>query len=232
VKKLSGTLGLFVVPHKKSGRWTVPSRELARATAHEHGNILGAVRLAEQEIGPGGEVFWSEYISRNSNSRVYPCCYITREVMAQIRLHNVPGCSTVREVIDEYLRMLDEKEAEQAAARKSWDDRFREIAEPAPDSEIRPPDPEPHNVFELVPKQRGDAVPEDDPRQSWLINAATEALIKVTMPDVLRSEIVSWNADRCNALFKVLVQRGTPATEAAQVFSTLPYGTMGREKSR
>jgi hypothetical protein len=232
--KLAVAIGA-VVPavflHENSGRWTVASRELAALTAHDHGNIMSAVRLAVEELeerGASGEVFWSVYFCRR-NGRHFPCCRITREVMAQIRLHNVPGCRTVRDVVAEYIRLLDEKEAErlEPAETEIFD------AEPAPDSEIRPPDPEPDNVFELVPKQRVDAAgQEDDPRYSWLTNAAVESMIKREMPESLRAEIVAWNGQRCLALFTMLVQRGTPATEAAQVFSTLPYGTLGRAECR
>jgi hypothetical protein len=103
----------------------------------------------------------------------------------------------VREVIAEYLRLLAEKEEPKPA-------------EPAPDSEIRPPDPEPDNVFELVPKQRFDAaVPEDDPRYSWLFNAAVETLTKARMPESLRNELITWNANRCAAIYSSLLIRGT-----------------------
>jgi hypothetical protein len=240
-----GAVTPAVFLHKTSGRWTVASRELAALTAHEHGNIMSAVRLAVKELeerGASGEVFWTMYFCRRTG-RYFPCCHITREVMVQLRLHNVQGCRTVRDVVAEYIRLLDEKEAERlepakteipeeaaepapdaesllaevraagadvkidgskllvrvpkgaltAAQRDLLAEHTKEIAalvaaEPAPDSEIRPPDPEPADTLEPFRPE------------SWEINYAIKVLERSDMPEHLVRVNQAWNEKRKEAL--------------------------------
>ena len=112
---LGEELGLTVYRHRRTGVWTVPSRELARVTAHQHYNILGAARLAEGELGLSNALIWGSYMIERAGNRLAPCCWIPRDVLAQMRLHNVKGCRYVRDVMAEYLRLLDMHEAAQPA---------------------------------------------------------------------------------------------------------------------
>lgn len=219
-----GAVTPAVFPHKTSGRWTVASRELAALTAHLHSNILGAVRLAEQglaESGSSGGVFWSQYYSRKSG-RWFPCCHITREVMAQIRLHNVPGCRNVRGVLDEYIRLLDERE------NPRHDDVAALVAaEPAPDSEIRPPDPEPAETLETVPPLPAEKVTAHL-SMSWLIDQAVARNALVDMPERLLADLIDWNKQRRQQLFLSLFKPGG-AEQAAP--STKPIHSFRRDDS-
>jgi hypothetical protein len=208
---------LIVFFERKHKRWVVRSRDLAVHTAHEHFNILGAVRVAEAEMAAAGlrsPVIWGQYLARNR--RWNPACQIPLEVLRRIRLHNVPGCRRVPEVLAEYVRLLEEREMP---------------AEPAPDSEIRPPDPEPAETLEPAI----DTAAELGRRLSgsWLINSAVERLVHADeMSDRLRDDLKRWNSERCRLLYEwVLARRGSWA-EANQIFTTIPTGTVGRVECR
>jgi hypothetical protein len=172
---------LVVFFERKHKRWVVRSRDLAVHTAHEHFNILGAVRVAEAEmtaVGLRSTVIWGQYLARNR--RWNPACQIPLEVLRRIRLHNVPGCRRVQQVLAQYVRLLEEREPP---------------AEPAPDSEIRPPEPEPAGLFDAVE-------PPGDPAASWEINAAVALLTKRTgLPRFIAEDLDGWNTARCAALW-------------------------------
>jgi hypothetical protein len=235
--------GLAVYRRRKNGMWLVASRELARATAHEHSNIMSAARLAERELGLTGALVWGSYEPRRSNGRAYPCCWIPREVLAAIRLHNVPGCRVVPEIIAEYLRLLDMHEAAQPARvcgrpSPAWSEA---PAEPAPDSaptkqslaDIRPPDPEPANWHEpAMSEDEAAALLADKLAKSWLINCAVERIVGADLPHSLRADLQRWNAERCRLLYDWLRARGGSWAEANQIFTTMPTGTVGRVECR
>jgi hypothetical protein len=82
-------------------------------------------------------------------------------------------------------------------------------AEPAPDEEIRPPDPEPANLFDPV------AVPADAP-PSWRINAAVLTLRRSGLPRYLFDDLDRWNTERCAALYAA----ARSWTEAETIFAT------------
>jgi len=186
-------LGLVVFRHRETGVWGVPSRELARVTAHKHYNILAAARKAEREMDVGRVLIWGTYVAQQQNKRVHPCCWIPREVLARMRLNNLAGCRIVPEIIGEYLRLLDMHEAAQPAnPRTPWLKLFRErqaaetAPETAPDSEIRPPDPEPADT--LLPASEGWV--------SWEIKRAIELLAGHGAPDEAIRRLERWNNDR------------------------------------
>ena len=177
---LGEQLGLSVYRYQKTGVWAVPSRQLARATAHEHSNIMGAARLAEQELGVEGVLIWGEWFPRGKQ-RGFPCCWIPREILLQMRLHNVPGCRIVRDIIAEYARLLEMHEAAQPAH-----DPVVIPAEPAPDTAIAPPDPEPAETLKPAPPWQ----------VSVRITDAVELLGKTDAPRDAVEIIKRWDVDR------------------------------------
>lgn len=189
---LAERLGLSVRRQRSTGRWMVSSREVARATAHRPSNITRAARLAERELGLTGTLVWGEYISSNQNKKRVRYCYIPRAVLAQMRLHNVAGCGHVREVMAEYLRLLDEHEAQHPV-------------EPAPDSAIRPPDPEPAGTLEPVPPWQ----------VSWRITEAIDLVAKAGAPAGVVAQLKSWNDDR---RWRDLQGRAKSWSEVARLF--------------
>lgn len=114
------------------GRWVVDSRQLARLTAHPHGKILAAVRRASLSPRFSGGIVWRTYVA--DRNKPLPCCTMTREALVAVfgRLRGVRGWIPMGAVRAEYLRSL------------------RKAKAPAPDSEIRPPDPEPADTLEPI----------------------------------------------------------------------------------
>lgn len=188
-------LGLSVRRHRSTGRWMVSSRELARATAHKPSNIARAARVAERELGLTGSLVWAEYVSNNQNKRRVPYCWIPRAVLGQMRLHNVTGCWHVREIVAEYLRLIDARE--------------ERPAEPAPDSEIRPPDPEPALTLEPVPPWQ----------VSWRITEAIDLVAKAGAPAAVVGELKSWNDER---RWRELQCRAKSWADVGRLFSEQP----------
>lgn len=185
---LGEELGLTVYRHRRTGVWTVPSRELARVTAHEHYNILGAARLAERELGLSHALIWGSYAIRRAGNRLAPCCWIPRDVLAQMRLHNVKGCRYVRDVMAEYLRLLDMHEAAQPA----------QVAQP-----------------ELpMPKPRREKPP---PKIVSMITAteAIDALAAQGLPERWVRKIRDWDSAQ---RFEQLQQKAKSWTEVAAMF--------------
>lgn len=207
---LGEMMRLTVFRHRETGVWTVPSRELARVTAHRHYNITTAARKAERELGMTGALIWGTYVARQQNKRIHPCCWIPREVLAQMRLNNLAGCRIVPQIIEEYLRLLDMHEAAQPAwprpkplpglqaheqppgcverpLLEQWAERPRtRPANPAPDTAIRPPDPEPAETL----------VPAPPWQVSWRITEAIDLLTKAGAPDDAVRRMKGWNDDR------------------------------------
>lgn len=164
---LGERLGLSVSRHRRTGRWMVSSHKMARATAHRPSNITKAAKLAAREAGLEDALVWDD---RLVNSRRVRVCWIPREVLEQMRLHNVPRCWIVRDIIAEYVRLLE----------------MHEAAEPAPDIEIRSPDPEPAETLKPAPPWQ----------VSWRITDAIELLGKADAPAEAMTILKSWNDDR------------------------------------
>jgi hypothetical protein len=124
-----------------------------------------------------GDIIWSHYQGPHSKRRMPCRLLSRKALIATFEhLHNVPGCPDIGAVLAEYLRQFDEKEAAEPAPvepskwlqafRQSeryqellqpkpepplfeqWSERRRNRqSDPAPDSEIRPPDPEPADTL-------------------------------------------------------------------------------------
>lgn len=216
--------------HRESGRLVVPSRDLAVLTAHAHNAILKAVRRGSEDFDLTGEVFWSEYIDRRGHIR--PCCHLTEAALVATftRMHNVPDCRNIRAVLDAYLETMAEADADRqepaepaqvpppaaanAAAKglyQTWTERFRATvaaeqkpAEPAPDTAIAPPDPEPADTLEP-------AAP-----ASWEINYAINILQRSDQPEHLKRVNKVWNDKRLEALFA----EAKSWTEAEELYAT------------
>lgn len=171
-----------VFTHRQTGRRVVASRELAVLTAHTHSNILQAVNKAlkaQQDLA--GAIFWHKYRGRNGQKT--PCCHLAREALIATCgfLHNVPRSGTrIADVLDTYLEMIDAPEA----------------AEPAPDSAIAPPDPEPADTLEPSDRAR----PADAKPASWEINYAIEIIQRSDQPEHLKRVNKAWNDKRLEAL--------------------------------
>lgn len=204
----AGDLEVFF--SRNYGRWVVRSRDLAETTAHEHSNIMQAIKLAADMFakvyGKPGAVFWGEWWSEKTK-RTYPACFVTREVLEFVRLHNVPDCWYVRDVLDGYLSLLAEREAADGSAPAA-------PAEVAPDMEIRPPDAEPAGLFDAV-QQPADLAP------SWEINAWIEGLTtRAGLPLYMSQDLMRWNKARCDAAFEELYRTGGTWGAAEAIYST------------
>lgn len=182
--------------HKASQRFVVNSRGLALCIAHKHFNITATARLVQQTRPDlAGEFFWDKYHAQTG--RWLPCVYLARNALIAMfgRLHNVPGCRDIDAVLRRYLVLLDEAEAP---------------AEPAPDTEIRPPERETADLF--TPPE-----PVEDPAPSWEINAAIRLLRRrTTLPRYLGDDLDGWNLSRC----KAAAERTKDIDEIAAIYAT------------
>lgn len=181
------------------GVWRAVSAEVAPQIAHSHGDVLKAAEKALRRVsGLGAEdIRAARYVT--PSGRIYRCFLLSRVGLVATfdYLHNVPGCRDIEKVLWEYHRLFDLQAAQPAPAA------------PAPDSEIRPPDPEP--TLEPSDRARTDAKPE-----SWEINYAIEIIQRSDMPEHLKLVNKTWNDDRLEALFA----EAKSWTEAEELYAT------------
>jgi hypothetical protein len=181
-------------------RHVVSSVDLGRCIAHEHFNVTGAVdRVLLAESSLAREVVWSTY--QTAAGRQHRCCWLSSQMMMAVaaRFHNVPGCGDVRARCMAISQALAQADRQRQAA-----------AEPAPDSEIRPPEPEPADLFAAV-----DAGP--DAAESWEINAAVLLLTKRGgLPRFIADDLNGWNAARCD----LLRERAKSWDEVGRIYDT------------
>lgn len=183
------------------GGWRVASFELAPHTAHIHANVLKAVRAAERDnpdLRVQGHILSSHYQGPH-NKRLLPCRLLSREALIATfeHLHNVPACPDIGSVLAEYHRQFDEKYPPTPAL--TWTEEARRWAEPAPDSAIAPPDPEPADT--LVPVAQ---VPD-----------LIRALAAAGAPPRIVQDLASWHADE---QWNELQRRARSWTEVGEIF--------------
>jgi hypothetical protein len=164
----------------KFGIVGVDSVNVAKCIAHEHFNVTNAARkVLGMRPTLAGEFHWDTYVA--STGRELPCVFMTEKGLSAIfnHLHSVEGCADVRAVLAIYKHLFTSTTAGPG--------------NPAPDHEIRPPDQEPANLFDIEQIT--------DPAESWEINAAVLLLTTRTgLPRYLRNDLDGWNTDRCKAL--------------------------------
>lgn len=181
------------------GGWRVASFELAPQTAHIHANVLKAVRAAEQDnpdLRVQGHILSSRYQGPH-NKRLLPCRLLSREALIATfkHLHGVPACRDIRAVLRQYLELFDETDA----------------GEPAPDSEIRPPDPEPADTLLSELGNTLEPVLLCEPRVAEAIDLLAEA----GAPERSVREIRDWDSAR---RFEQLQRRARSWAEVGEIF--------------
>jgi hypothetical protein len=130
---------------KAQGRFVTRSEELAVGIAHEHYQVVEAIRKVEHTIPVlASEFVWSSYI--NKAGREHPCASLSRNGIQAVfnHLRPISSCRDPRAVLDRILKLFDDREVERTRRQAP-----SQNAEPAPDTEIRPPDPEPADLFQF-----------------------------------------------------------------------------------
>lgn len=131
---------------KPQGRLVVRSQELAAGIAHEHYLVVEAIRKIERTIPVlAGEFVWSTYI--NKAGREHVCASLSRVGVQAVfnHLRPITACRDPHVIRDRVLKLFDDRETERERRLTALQN-----AEPAPDTEIRPPDPEPADLFQFV----------------------------------------------------------------------------------
>jgi len=188
---------------RQINRCVVSTRELAPIIAHSHPNLTQAVRrLLDRRPELVGEFLVGQYVA--ANRQRYTCYEVAAGGLAGLaeRLHNVPGCNDVRARLDNIrvgLMVMDEQMARGEPGPEEVSPDSEAMTLPAPDSEIRPPEPEPPETLQPVEQAATQAEPEPEP-PSWEINAAIETLKRARAPVEGLGIIGAWNDQRCAAL--------------------------------
>lgn len=184
---------------RQINRCVVSTRELATIIAHSHPNLTQAVRrLLDKRPELVGEFLVGQYVA--ANRQRYTCYEVAAGGLAGLaeRLHNVPGCNDVRARLDNIrvgLMVMDEQMARGEPGPEEVSPDAEAMTLPAPDSEIRPPEPEPAETLQPVEQAAAETEP-----QSWEINAAIATLRKSRLPWEIYSSLDRWNMERCEAL--------------------------------
>lgn len=139
---------------RQINRCVVSTRELATIIAHSHPNLTQAVRrLLDKRPELVGEFLVGQYVA--ANRQRYTCYEVAAGGLAGLaeRLHNVPGCNDVRARLDNIrvgLMVMDEQMARGEPGPEEVSPDAEAMTLPAPDSEIRPPEPEPAETLQPV----------------------------------------------------------------------------------
>jgi hypothetical protein len=173
----------------------VGSRQLALATGHRHSNIIAAIRKVKADCPHLRGQFREWNDNPNPEGKARPRAVMTREGLIAVfaRLRPVLRGITMNVVLTEYLTLFEGQPQ----------------AEPAPDSEIRPP-PDTPDLFK----------PGEPQPPSWQINAALAVLARTTAPAEAKATLKKWNTDRLDSLHALMSASGASWDQIGPIYGT------------